>query len=245
MGTLDRTSTHNVHLCSTVCSQARNAHHALGSRASTAQVITDCISTLCAPEKNLSSGVAHVSPFVVLSPAVYHEHIIIFLIHSSFYHDTRTRRTPSTSRTSPSSPSRQAAPSRITLACRVAETRAPQLPQVRANSERKRGLLSNASNDAPQNDVGRGSSEGTHCGNRRLQRGLLAVTSEPRRNREQSVDRAASRGRAGTRLHLGSRVSIPRSQGSSESVGHVLCERSHEFHGDGTITTRRLLVLSF
>ena len=32
-------------------------------------------------------------PFVVLSLAVYHEHII-FLIHSSFYHDTRTRRTP-------------------------------------------------------------------------------------------------------------------------------------------------------
>ena len=40
------------------------------------------------------------------------------------------------------------------------------------------------SNDAPQNDVGRGLSEGTHCGNRRLQRGLLPVTSEPRRNRE-------------------------------------------------------------
>ena len=28
----DRTPTHNTHLCSTVCSQARNAHHALGSR---------------------------------------------------------------------------------------------------------------------------------------------------------------------------------------------------------------------
>ena len=47
---------------------------------------------LCAPEKNLSSGVAHVSPFVVLSTAVYHGHIIFF-IHSSFYHDTRTRST--------------------------------------------------------------------------------------------------------------------------------------------------------
>ena len=71
---------------------------------------------LCAPEKNLSSSVAHLSPFVVVSPAVYYHEHIIFLIHSSFYHDTRTRRTPSTSRTSPSSPSRQAAPSRITLA---------------------------------------------------------------------------------------------------------------------------------
>ena len=28
---VDRTLTHNTHLCSTVCSQARNAHHALGS----------------------------------------------------------------------------------------------------------------------------------------------------------------------------------------------------------------------
>ena len=30
-GGVDRTPTHNTHLCSTVCSQARNAHHALGS----------------------------------------------------------------------------------------------------------------------------------------------------------------------------------------------------------------------
>ena len=37
---------------------------------------------LCAREKNLSSGVAHVSPVVALSPAVSHEDII-FLIHSS------------------------------------------------------------------------------------------------------------------------------------------------------------------
>ena len=74
---------------------------------------------LCAPEKNLSAGVAHVSPVVVISLAVYHEHFL-FLIHSSFHHDTRTHstigttrsnpRTPSTSCTSPCSPSRQAAP---------------------------------------------------------------------------------------------------------------------------------------
>ena len=38
---------------------------------------------LCAPEKNLSSGVAHVSSLLVDSPASYHEHIT-FLIHSSF-----------------------------------------------------------------------------------------------------------------------------------------------------------------
>ena len=90
---------------------------------------------------------------------------------------------------------------------------------VRANSERKRGLLlSKASDDAPQDDVGRGSSERTRCGNRRLQRGLLPVTFEPRWNGKPSLDRAASRSRAGTRLHLGSRVSFPRSQGSTKGL---------------------------
>ena len=82
----------------------------------------------------------HVSSLVV-SPAFHHEHFI-FLIHSSFY-DTRTRskigttrttpRTPSTSRTSPSSLSRQACAIKNhsgVKTCRVAETRAPQLPQV-------------------------------------------------------------------------------------------------------------------
>ena len=71
---------------SAVCSQARNASHALGSKAVKAR---HC--HFCAPEKNLSSVVAHVSPFVVLAPAVYHEHIT-FLIHFCFYH-TRTRST--------------------------------------------------------------------------------------------------------------------------------------------------------
>ena len=86
---------------------------------------------------------------------------------------------------------------------------------IRANSERKRGLLlSNASDDAPQDDIGRGSSERACCGNRRLQRGLLPVTSEPRWNGESSLDRTASRGRAGTRVHLGSRVSFPALKGA-------------------------------
>ena len=118
--------------------------------------------------------------------------------------------------------------------------------RVRADAERKRRLLlSNTSNDALQNDVGRGSSEGTRCGNRRLQRGLLPVTFEPRWNGKPSLDRAASRGRAGTRLHLGSRVSFPRSQGSTKGLGHLQRECSHEFHANGTVTVRRLLVLSF
>ena len=87
--TVDRTPTHNTHLCSTVCSQARNASHALGSSH------TDCSVIFVRLKIVLSSGVAHVSSSLVDSPAVYHEHII-FLIHSSFYHDTRTRSTTST-----------------------------------------------------------------------------------------------------------------------------------------------------
>ena len=47
-------------------------------------------------------------------------------------------------------------------------------------SERKRGfLLSNSSNDAPRNVVGRGSSERTRCGNRRLQRGFHQSPLKP------------------------------------------------------------------
>ena len=76
-----------------------------------------------------------------------------------------------------------------------------------------------------KNVVGRCSFEGARCGNRRLQRGLLPVTFEPGRNGTPSVDRASSRGRAGTRQNLESRVSIPRSQGSTES-----------FHVNGAVT---------
>ena len=118
--------------------------------------------------------------------------------------------------------------------------------RVRVNAERKRRLLlSGASDDASQNDVGRRSLEGTRCSNWRLQLGLLPIAFEPRWNREQSLDRASSRGRVGTRLHMGSRASIPRSQGSNESLGNIHRERSHELHADGTVTIRRLLVLSF
>ena len=53
-------------------------------------------------ELNLSSGVAHVSPVVVLSPAVYHEHII-FVIHS-FYNHTRIRSTIGSIRSSSRTP---------------------------------------------------------------------------------------------------------------------------------------------
>ena len=48
-------------------------------------------SSLCAWKESVIWS-AHVSPFVALAPASYHEHIF-FLVHSSFYHDTRTRTT--------------------------------------------------------------------------------------------------------------------------------------------------------
>ena len=104
---------------------------------------------------------------------------------------------------------------------------------VRANAEWKRGLLfSNAGDDASQNDVGRCHFEGARCVNQRLQRCLLPIASEPGRNREQSFGRASSRGRVRTRLHLGSCVSISRPQGSTESLGYIQRERSHEIHAD-------------
>ena len=59
---VDRTPTHSTHLCSTVCSKARNAHHALGSR------LKNCITSLCAWKESVIWS-AHVSPFVGLSPA--------------------------------------------------------------------------------------------------------------------------------------------------------------------------------
>ena len=102
--------------------------------------------------------------------------------------------------------------------------------RIRADSQRKRRLLlSKTSNDGSQNDVGRRSPEGTRCKYCRLQWSLLPITPEPRRNGEQGLDRASPRGRIGTKLHLGSLVSIPWSQGSTESLGYVQRERSYEF----------------
>ena len=44
---VDRTPTHNTHLCSTVCSQARNAHHALGSSHHGLHFIFVCLTRIC------------------------------------------------------------------------------------------------------------------------------------------------------------------------------------------------------
>ena len=114
-----------IHICAVQFIHKRETHTTRLAQGPTRLKPSRIAFHLCAPEKNLSSGVAHVSSSSVDSPAVHHEHLT-FLIHSSFNHDTRTRsttgttrstpRTPSTSCTSPSSPSGQAAPSRLTLA---------------------------------------------------------------------------------------------------------------------------------
>ena len=57
---VDRTPTHNTHLCSTVCSQARNASHALGSSH------TDC-SVIFVRLKRICHRVSHMSYPLLLS----------------------------------------------------------------------------------------------------------------------------------------------------------------------------------
>ena len=44
---VDRTPTHNTHLCFTVCSQARNVHHALGSSHTDCSVIFVRLKRIC------------------------------------------------------------------------------------------------------------------------------------------------------------------------------------------------------
>ena len=111
------------------CSAAQLVHRRGTHRTRLAQVTRIAVSSLCAWKESVIWS-AHVSPFVVLPPAVQHEQIF-FLICSSSYHDTRTRttigttrstpRTPSASSTSPSKPCRKASLSRTTLAWKPAE----------------------------------------------------------------------------------------------------------------------------
>ena len=124
---VDRTPNHNTHLC-TVCSQARNASHALGSSHTDCSVIFVRLKRICHLVRTCLTLCCSLTCRVPWTHDLPHS-------LSSFYHDTRTRSTigttwssprkPSTSWTSPGSPSRQAAPSRITLAWKPAEWRKP------------------------------------------------------------------------------------------------------------------------
>ena len=110
---------------------------------------------------------------------------------------------------------------------------------------KRRLLLRNTCDDAPQNDVGRRSLGKIRRSSWKIQWSHLPITPEPRGNGEQSLYRAFSRGRIMTKLHLGSRVSIPRSQGNTGSLWYIQRERSHEFYADEAVTIRRLFVQLF
>ena len=84
-----------IHICAVQFVLKRGTHVTRLAKADQAQVTRIAVSSLCA-EKNLSYGLIHVSSLLVVdSLAVYHRHII-FLIRSSFNHDTRTRSTTGT-----------------------------------------------------------------------------------------------------------------------------------------------------
>ena len=83
-----------THIC-TVCSQARNAHHALKSHGLQCHLFVRL-------KIVLPSGVARVSSLV--DSLAYHYEQVIFPIHSSFYHDTRARSTTGTTRSTPRTP---------------------------------------------------------------------------------------------------------------------------------------------
>ena len=134
-GGADRTPTHNTHLCSTVCSQARNAHHALGSGHTGCSVI-----------------------FVRLKRI---RHLVLHISHPWFSHLPFTTSTSSSSFTLPSTTTRTRSTIRFKMiyskstqyimhismlsqstssaiknhsgvkTCRVADTRARLLPHIK------------------------------------------------------------------------------------------------------------------
>ena len=125
----DRTPTDDTHLCSTVCSQARNAHHAMVSRESPSTI---CISSLCAWKE--SSHLVWYMSHLWLS---HHLPQSLFLLprHQNTQHNrynkSNSENTQYITHISKVTVDKRA-PSRTTSdvkTCRVAETRARQLPQ--------------------------------------------------------------------------------------------------------------------
>ena len=131
-------STHKTHLCSTVCSQARNAHHALGSREQPKHDLHFIFVRL--KRVFVIWCVAHVSSMVALtclSPRAHHLPHSHFLVrHKNTQHNrynkSNSEITQYITRTSklPQSTSSAVKNHSGVKTCRVAETRARQLPQV-------------------------------------------------------------------------------------------------------------------
>ena len=114
---VDKTPTHNTHVCSTVCSQARNSHHALGSSH------TDC---------SVIFVRKHMSHPLLLS----HHSLFLLPPHKNTQHNRdkkiiskNTQYIMHISMLSQSTSSAIKNHSGVKT-CRVAETRARQLPQV-------------------------------------------------------------------------------------------------------------------
>ena len=127
---VDKTPTHNTHLCSTVCSQARNAQTTRLAQGPAQEL--QC--HLCALEKSLViwcvSGLIHGCCLTCLSLRALHlPHSLFLLRHKNTQHNrykkSISENTQYITHTSPSSLSRQVAPSRITLVWRTAEWRKP------------------------------------------------------------------------------------------------------------------------
>ena len=141
---VDRTPTHNTHLCSTVWSQARKRTPRAWLKSHGLHFIFVRLKRICHLVRTCLTPCCSLTCFF---PRAYH------LPHSLFFHNTRTRstigttgstpRTPSATCTCPISPSRQAAPSRITLAWKSAEWR------KRAQNIRHR-LWAQRAGDCPQ-----------------------------------------------------------------------------------------------
>ena len=134
----------HIGLASTVCGQDTHSQDTFvqyslftGRTAQLMRLAQELHCHLCAPEKNLPSGMFRVSPFVVFS------HLPFTTGTSSssftpFYHDTRTRTAIGTTRSTPRTPSTSCTSSRSPRSaiknhsgvktCRVVENRARQLP---------------------------------------------------------------------------------------------------------------------
>ena len=124
-----RTPTHNTHLCSTVCSQARNAH--------TTRLAQELHCHRCAPEKNLVIWCVPcpiLGCLACLSPRALHlPHSLFLLRHKNTQHNRyNSENTQYITHISklPQSTSCAIKNHSGVKTCTVAETRAPQLPQV-------------------------------------------------------------------------------------------------------------------
>ena len=136
-GGVDTTPAHNPHLCSTVCSQARNAHHALGSSNHGLHVIFVRLKRIChmvlhmshpcwsLPHLPCTTSTSSSSFTLLFLPRHKNTHYVQSgqhdLLHEHPVHHAHLQALPVDKLRHQES---------LVKTCRVAETRARQLPQV-------------------------------------------------------------------------------------------------------------------